>query len=130
VILHLALLQEAPAEPPTERPRSPHVPNRNGRRARARVQAKERPPPFPLASLHPTERTGRGEIDDLEFGLARAEARREPSALPEGAGALDAVASREPLRDTRRVGEQREHPVDWSADRIDEGVTDGPHRLR
>src|SRR2546421_4331004 len=97
-------------------PRSTLFPYTTLFRSRAGIQSKERLPTFALTSLHPAERAGRCEIDDLEFGLARAEPRREPSAFPERAGALNAVASREPLRDARRVGEQREHPVDRSAD--------------
>src|SRR5207249_1545132 len=81
VILDLALLQEAPVYPCREGLRHPHVPNRNGRRARAGIQSKERLLTFALTSLHPAERAGRCEIDDLEFGLARAEPRREPSAF-------------------------------------------------
>src|SRR2546421_9019367 len=60
-------------------PRSTLFPYTTLFRSRAGIQSKERLPTFALTSLHPAERAGRCEIDDLEFGLARAEPRDRKS---------------------------------------------------
>src|SRR2546430_10607821 len=97
--LHSALVQEPAAHPGAEAWGSPHVTDRDGRRARACIETEERLPALTLPSLHPAERGGRAEIDHLELGLAPAEPCLEPNAFAERHVALDAVASREPLGD-------------------------------
>src|SRR5207245_11079588 len=79
--LHSALVQEPAAHPGTEALGSPHVTDRDGRRARACIETEERLPALTLPSLHPAERGGRAEIDPLELGLAPAERCREPNAF-------------------------------------------------
>src|SRR5690349_18938144 len=113
-----AFFYEAAPKPGKQGMRNPNDPNGDGRGSADSIETKERLPTLSPAPLHPAKRRRPDKIDDLELGLACAEAHREPSALLQWTTALDAGAPWQPGRHPHRLRERGEDRVRRSPDRV------------